>query len=92
MYQEGYDLKHCIYSYKDAIQSKLSYIFSMKKMLSSGSSKRQLTIELRNNYIIQIRGYKNRWPNSEELAMIKLWAAKYKLEMDSSYAQVNNVA
>ena len=68
LFNEGKDLNHCVYSYKDFCMKEESYIFSLRLKNIGQSQTALITIELdRNKTIIQARGKFNRAATEEEL-------------------------
>ncbi|MFT5684669.1 MAG: hypothetical protein ACI8RZ_005613 [Myxococcota bacterium] len=75
---EGRALRHCVFSYRDAIQKGRSSIWSM-----TCNSDRVLTIEVENQrgHIIQVRGRSNRRPNQQERGILARWATTARLTL-----------
>lgn len=75
LYDEGKELQHCVLSYINKIHRKESTIWSIKQ-----NNKRLLTIELSaQKRILQICGYRNRYPTVEELLILDEWFKKEEL-------------
>jgi hypothetical protein len=81
LYDDGQALQHCVYAYERKVRSKECYIFSLKEDLVNSKSKRRLTIEIRENSVVQVRGKRNRTPEAREYRWIKKWARINKLDM-----------
>ena len=77
---EGTDLRHCVSSYRNAIMSKRSTIFSLKQ-----DGLRCITLEVRLSEcaIVQARGLQNRAPSALERKLIARWAADVGLTLRS---------
>lgn len=74
---EGSSLSHCVASYvQDVVKEKCKILFVRKKDKPEESL---LTVEVRNGKIIQVRGFGNRNPMSEEKQFISKWAEKKQL-------------
>lgn len=73
--KEGKGLHHCVASYIDDVINEKCKIYFIRKKENINES--LLTVEIRGNDIIQIRGLGNRNPNEEELRFINEWT-KYK--------------
>lgn len=71
---EGKELKHCVYSYVNRCKSYQASIFSLKKRNIKGKMKRALTIEVRGEKIVQIKGKCNSFPSNIDLKIIEKWA------------------
>ena len=73
---EGNKMHHCVYSYQAVcIQGKCA-IWSVTK-----NDERAITLEMRGNSIVQIRGYANRLARLDELHAIKHWASENGIVM-----------
>lgn len=81
LYDEGRAMEHCVYAYEGRVRSKDCYIFSLKERDKNSVSKRRLTIEIRANNIVQVRGKRNRTPETKEYGWIKQWAGMNQLNM-----------
>ena len=81
LYDEGQALQHCVYAYESKVRSKECYIFSLKEDLVNNKAKRRLTIEIRENSVVQVCGKRNRTPEDKEYRWIKQWAGINKLNM-----------
>jgi hypothetical protein len=72
---EGSKLHHCVYSYQAQCISGHTSIWSLSmKRGVAGDFEKQITIEVRDTTIVQVRGYANRVANSAEKAVIHKWA------------------
>jgi hypothetical protein len=72
---EGSKLHHCVYSYQAQCISGHTSIWSLSmKRGVAGDFEKQITIEVRDTTIVQVRGYANRVANSAEKAIIHKWA------------------
>jgi len=81
LYEEGKDLQHCVYSYESQIRKRECYLFSLTEKRLNSENKRILTIEIRDDQIVQVRGKRNRTPKTKEYVWIKKWAGINKLNM-----------
>ena len=72
--REGKTLHHCVSTYKEYCIKGLSYIFSFGKRDESHEQKALLTLEVRGNSIVQVRGACNRFPTDSEKEIISIWA------------------
>lgn len=77
---EGYKLNHCVGSYVDDVYEKYYLIYFLREKESS--DKPLVTIEVRDNRIIQAKGHYNRNLNKKELAVLKLWSKYFNLKMN----------
>lgn len=77
MISEGKLLSHCVASYVDDVINGKCKILFMRKTDSLESS--LLTIEIRENNIIQIKGFSNRSRTEEEDLFIKKWSKEKEL-------------
>jgi len=69
--EEGRALNHCVYSYVKSCSSGSCRIFSLR-VNGFGS---QLTIEVRGNNVVQVRGKGNRRATDEEVKILLNWAS-----------------
>lgn len=69
---EGVNLSHCVKSYIKNVADKTSKIVFMRN--KSNISESLITIEVVGKYIKQVKGYKNRAANKEEMAFVNEWA------------------
>lgn len=72
---EGEQLSHCVGSYIDRIIDGKTNILFMRKV----ENKSLITLEVRNNTIIQAKGYGNRMPTKEEEELIRTYANEKEL-------------
>ena len=80
LYLEGYELKHCVYTY---VRKCLYYdcqIFSLR-IVDKQFETPLITIEVNNKSIVQIRGRYNRYATESELRLINDWAKKENLHL-----------
>lgn len=76
--KEGQSLSHCVASYvNDVINKRCKILFMRNKNHEKESL---LTIEVRNNNIIQVKGFGQRNPSQDEEQFIKKWSEKKKLQ------------
>ena len=73
---EGRVMSHCVYTYLQACLERRSSIWTLAYTEGASVVNKTLTIEVRNNVIVQIRGKVNRFATDLERAIIKEWAAK----------------
>lgn len=73
-------MKHCVSTYIEDCYLDNCSIWSFQK-LEKDSSKRLLTIEVRNNKIVQVAGLKNRIPKQHELNLIDQWAKANQFDL-----------
>lgn len=71
LYDEGKNMRHCVYSYLSSCISGKCSIFSLRLFDIS-----MVTIEVRDGRAVQIRGQSNKRPGDKELAIINEWAKK----------------
>jgi hypothetical protein len=70
--QEGIRLNHCVASYADDIADKISIVLFLR--LNSEIQKPLVTIEIKNNKVVQAKGHSNSNPKNEE----KIFLEEYK--------------
>ena len=75
---EGINLEHCVSLYAPRCQSGLVNIWSMKFLVKNKFESR-ITIEIRQNRIVQIKGKNNRKPDQLEMDVISVWAKENNL-------------
>lgn len=69
---EGKNLSHCVASYvEDVIKEKCKILFIREK---NGIDNSLLTVEVRGNRIVQVKGFDNRLAKSEERTFLNKWA------------------
>lgn len=77
--KEGENLSHCVASYiNDVIARRCKILFMRNKDYLDASL---LTIEVRGNRIVQVRGFGNRSSGTKEREFIHKWAEKKELEI-----------
>jgi hypothetical protein len=81
LYMEGKAMRHCVYRYLSRIIYTDTYIFSLALKQEIGR-KRILTIEVKDNVVMQVAGYANRKPTRSELKWVQFWAEFASLEVD----------
>lgn len=74
---EGSEMNHCVVSYAASCAAGRCSIWSMRGQ----ENERLVTIEVRESMIKQVRGRRNRMPNTQETAHIRRWAAENALKM-----------
>ena len=75
LFQEGLRMHHCVVTYKDDCVSGECSIWSLTSEYPIGRRNRGVTIELRNDgRIVQCRGFANRLPYANEVAICRRWA------------------
>ena len=79
---EALSQQHCVESYHRNCSNGSTTIFSMKKSENNSKQINLLTIEVEDNKIIQIRGFKNRPAKPKELEIIAIWAKENNFLMD----------
>ena len=80
---EGVDLNHCVSSYVDRIISGKTMIIFLRYSKEKDSS--LLTVEIKNNNIIQARGSYNRSANEEEIEFLKKFCKNKKIELSLKF-------
>jgi PcfJ-like protein len=84
LFKEGQRMHHCVATYKHRCVTGEVSIWSLTSEFPIGQHNRGVTIELhRSGIVAQCRGFANRLPYSNELAMIRRWANDHGL---SSFA------
>ena len=76
LYDEGKSMSHCVYSYLSSCKSGTCTIFSLRLFGTS-----MVTIEVRNDKAVQIRGRHNTRPTDKELVIINNWAKAEFIEV-----------
>jgi hypothetical protein len=75
LFCEGERMQHCVMSYKGRCVESESSIWSLTCESSNGTFNRALTIEVdAEGVIVQCRGFANRAPYDNELAILSRWA------------------
>jgi hypothetical protein len=73
-------MHHCVASYKYRCVNGDVSIWSLKSEFPIGRVNKGVTLELRKDgAIVQCRGFANRLPYGNEVAMVKRWAREYGL-------------
>jgi len=70
--EEGRAMNHCVFSYVGSCKSGACRIFSLRDITTKSTA---LTIEVRGNVIVQIRGKGNRSMTSDEKKVVSDWAS-----------------
>jgi hypothetical protein len=84
--EEGRQMRHCVYSYKQLCLSGRRSIWSLEAH-GHGRPKRVLTMEMTSeNEVIQARGFANRSASSAELSVLRRWAIAHNLELSGRLA------
>lgn len=73
LFEESNDMKHCAFSYVNSCINGFTSIWSMKKEINN-IYKNYLTIEVKDNEIVQVRGKLNKDPSKNDLKIIEIWA------------------
>jgi hypothetical protein len=82
LYREGQRLHHCVASYKPLCVKGEVSIWSLACEYPLGHINKGVTIEVRESgIIVQCRGFANRLPQANELAMIERWARERGLSL-----------
>ncbi len=74
LFDEGNDLCHCVYSYRNDCWKGNSYIFSLRELDEQETEKRLITIELKDDRVCQARGKYNCNPSQIQKEIISTWA------------------
>jgi hypothetical protein len=84
LFREGQRMQHCVMSYKDRCMEAASSIWSLTCEYPIGTFNRGLTIEVDGEgAIVQCRGFANRAPLDNELAIVSRWALDCGLSMQA---------
>jgi hypothetical protein len=82
LFREGERMQHCVMSYKDRCMDSESSIWSLTCETPIGMVNRALTVEVTDGgAIVQCRGFANRAPLDDELAILSRWARDCGLSM-----------
>jgi len=81
LFSESEKMKHCVFSYIECCARGYTSIWSLKKKVNSTYSP-HITIEVRNNNVIQIAGKRNRQINHMELEVIEKWVKELNFTID----------
>jgi hypothetical protein len=80
LFREGQRMHHCVVSYKHLCLNGQVSIWSLTSEFPLGHINRGVTIEVRKDgAIVQCRGFANRLPYRNEVAVVKRWASEYGL-------------
>jgi hypothetical protein len=80
LFREGQRMHHCVASYKFRCTNGDVSIWSLTCEYPIGHVNKGVTIELRKDgAIVQCRGFANRLPYANEVAMVKRWAGEHAL-------------
>ena len=79
--REGKEMRHCVYSYVSRCRGGGTSIWTMKKV-NEISKNNLLTIEIRGQDIVQVRGKCNRMAKDVEKKLIRAWAKKEGLKIN----------
>lgn len=80
LHKEGSTMHHCVFSYLSSCIKGTCFIFSLRLFGAS-----LVTIEVRENRAVQIRGEYNKRPDQKALSIINAWANKENIQI-TSYA------
>ena len=84
LFKEGQRMHHCVVSYKYRCMTGDLSIWSLTCEYPPRKMNRGVTIELRNDgTIAQCRGFANRLPYADEVAIVKRWAAEHGLTWEA---------
>jgi hypothetical protein len=82
LFREGERMHHCVVSYHDQCLRGATSIWSLTCECPPGNHNRGLTIELTSaGEIVQCRGFANRAPYANELAIVALWAREHGVRL-----------
>jgi PcfJ-like protein len=80
LFAEGRRMHHCVVTYKSACISGHISIWSLTCEFPLGQLNRSVTLEVRQDgAIVQCRGFANRLPHANEVAMVRRWANDHGL-------------
>jgi hypothetical protein len=80
LFREGQRMRHCVASYRYACVAGSLSIWSLTCEFPLGVVNKAVTLEVRaDGTIAQCRGFANRLPHANEVAMVKHWADDYGL-------------
>ncbi len=74
LHEEGSNLEHCVITYLPQFVKGNSSIWNLH--IEGECLKNDLTIEVKDNKVAQVSGYRNRHPNKIELEAIEQWLCK----------------
>lgn len=78
--KEGDSLSHCVSSYIKDVCDERCGIYFIRKIETQDEA--LLTVEVRNDKIVQVKGKFNRYPTNEEKGFINSWATNKKLKIN----------
>jgi hypothetical protein len=81
LFLEAQKMQHCVLSYTNLCRRNICTIYSLTQSSENEDLNHLITIEVRNNTIVQMRGYKNRAVQSDEKEIIALWANENSLQI-----------
>ncbi len=81
LHEEGYEMRHCVYSYARQCASGYIAIFSLYAENEMGESMKLVTLQVSNRTIVQAKGKCNRSMNSLERKIVKEWAEEQRLRV-----------
>ena len=80
LFREGQSMRHCVAGYKSLCMNGTVSIWSLTSEFPIGHVNRGVTIEVsRDGAIVQCRGFANRLPYGNEVAIVKRWARDHAL-------------
>jgi hypothetical protein len=80
LFEEGRRMHHCVVTYKPGCIGGAISIWSVSCEFPIGQLNRSVTLEVRQDgAIVQCRGFANRLPHANEVAMVKRWATDHGL-------------
>src|SRR5215510_2109392 len=80
LFREGQRMHHCVASYKPLCLNDQVSIWSLTSEFPLGHINRGVTIEVRKDgAIVQCRGFANRLPYGNEVAVVRRWATEHGL-------------
>src|SRR5215510_8817971 len=80
LFREGQRMHHCVASYKHLCVNDQVSIWSLTTEFPPGHINRGVTIEVRKDgTVVQCRGFANRLPYGNEVAVVRRWASEYGL-------------
>lgn len=86
LFREGEAMHHCVVTYKSACLAGVASIWSLTSEYPVGKRNRGVTIEVRGDgRIVQVRGFANRRPYANEVAMVERWATDHGLVLSAYY-------
>lgn len=80
---EGLRQRHCVVTYARSCEVGLCRIVSMRWLGHQGAEFRRLTLEIRPSHqdIVQVKGNHNRWPDDDEMRIVRKWASAHGLSV-----------